>query len=254
MIVGLPDTAVKESQDRVTTAISNSGYYWPRGRTTINLAPGRREKGGPELRSPDRARHDRDRAGDRGGSVRRDELRRRAGAERRGPGGQRRAAGRARGAAARETRRSSCRKQMRAKRRWSRGSTSTACGTCARPSSSLGAKTSCTPVPGDLSEFFATPPELRGRFRRRQRPGPRQARGRSGGRRRTQHPHDRPARLRQIDALETDRHHHPADGAGGSDRDDQNPQHRGIVQARSIPLSRPGPSARRITPSRMSDC
>ena len=39
VIVGLPDAAVKESRDRVTTAIANSGYYWPRGRTTINLAP-----------------------------------------------------------------------------------------------------------------------------------------------------------------------------------------------------------------------
>jgi len=39
IVVGLPDVAVKESRDRVTTAISNSGYHWPRGRTTINLAP-----------------------------------------------------------------------------------------------------------------------------------------------------------------------------------------------------------------------
>jgi magnesium chelatase family protein len=39
VIVGLPDAAVRESRDRVTTAIANSGYYWPRGRTTINLAP-----------------------------------------------------------------------------------------------------------------------------------------------------------------------------------------------------------------------
>ena len=37
IIVGLPDAAVKESRDRVTTAISNSGYFWPRGRTT-NIA------------------------------------------------------------------------------------------------------------------------------------------------------------------------------------------------------------------------
>jgi magnesium chelatase family protein len=36
---GLPDAAVKESRDRVTTAIANSGYFWPRGHTTINLAP-----------------------------------------------------------------------------------------------------------------------------------------------------------------------------------------------------------------------
>ena len=59
IIVGLPDAAVKESRDRVTTAISNSGYYWPRGRTTINLAPADIKKEGPELRSADRARHDR---------------------------------------------------------------------------------------------------------------------------------------------------------------------------------------------------
>src|SRR5881397_3350163 len=32
VIVGLPDAAVKESRDRVTTAIANSGYFWPRGR------------------------------------------------------------------------------------------------------------------------------------------------------------------------------------------------------------------------------
>jgi magnesium chelatase family protein len=38
-IVGLPDAAVKESRDRVSTAMSNSGYKVPMGRTTINLAP-----------------------------------------------------------------------------------------------------------------------------------------------------------------------------------------------------------------------
>ena len=52
VIVGLPDTAVKESQDRVTTAISNSGYYWPRGRTTINLAPADIKKEGPSFDLP----------------------------------------------------------------------------------------------------------------------------------------------------------------------------------------------------------
>jgi len=51
-IVGLPDTAVKESRDRVTTAISNSGYYWPRGRTTINLAPADIKKEGPSFDLP----------------------------------------------------------------------------------------------------------------------------------------------------------------------------------------------------------
>ncbi len=40
IIVGLPDAAVKESHDRVFSALSNSGYICPRTRTTVNLAPG----------------------------------------------------------------------------------------------------------------------------------------------------------------------------------------------------------------------
>ncbi|MBX6324939.1 MAG: YifB family Mg chelatase-like AAA ATPase [Chthoniobacterales bacterium] len=52
VIVGLPDAAVKESRDRVTTAIANSGYYWPRGRTTINLAPADIKKEGPSFDLP----------------------------------------------------------------------------------------------------------------------------------------------------------------------------------------------------------
>lgn len=38
-IVGLPDTAVKESRDRVRSAIKNNGYNFPLGRITVNLAP-----------------------------------------------------------------------------------------------------------------------------------------------------------------------------------------------------------------------
>ncbi|HED06605.1 MAG TPA: ATP-binding protein [Ignavibacteria bacterium] len=38
-IVGLPDNAVKESRERVTAAIRNSGYEFPIKRITINLAP-----------------------------------------------------------------------------------------------------------------------------------------------------------------------------------------------------------------------
>lgn len=38
-IVGLPDSAVRESTDRVRTAIRNCGYAFPQGRVTINLAP-----------------------------------------------------------------------------------------------------------------------------------------------------------------------------------------------------------------------
>ena len=39
IIVGLPDAAVKESRDRVMTALINSGFSFTFGRTTINLAP-----------------------------------------------------------------------------------------------------------------------------------------------------------------------------------------------------------------------
>src|SRR5207248_7754383 len=49
VIVGLPDAAVRESRDRVTTAVANSGYYWPRGRTTINLSPADIIKEGPSF-------------------------------------------------------------------------------------------------------------------------------------------------------------------------------------------------------------
>jgi magnesium chelatase family protein len=38
-IVGLPETAVKESKDRVRSAIINSQFEFPGGRITINLAP-----------------------------------------------------------------------------------------------------------------------------------------------------------------------------------------------------------------------
>ena len=38
-VVGLPDTAVRESRERVWSALQNSGFYPPHGRTTINLAP-----------------------------------------------------------------------------------------------------------------------------------------------------------------------------------------------------------------------
>ncbi len=52
VVVGLPDAAVRESKDRVTTAISNSGYRWPRERTTINLAPADIKKEGPSFDLP----------------------------------------------------------------------------------------------------------------------------------------------------------------------------------------------------------
>ncbi|HVU16483.1 MAG TPA: YifB family Mg chelatase-like AAA ATPase [Candidatus Didemnitutus sp.] len=46
LLVGLPDAAVKESDDRVVSALGNSGFRLPRSRTTINLAPGDLRKEG----------------------------------------------------------------------------------------------------------------------------------------------------------------------------------------------------------------
>ena len=51
-IVGLPDVAVKESRDRVSTALTNSGFKFPMGRTTINLAPADVKKEGPGFDLP----------------------------------------------------------------------------------------------------------------------------------------------------------------------------------------------------------
>lgn len=46
-IVGLPDAAVKEAQNRVRSAIKNSGYEFPKSRITINLSPADIRKEGP---------------------------------------------------------------------------------------------------------------------------------------------------------------------------------------------------------------
>ncbi len=45
-MVGLPDNIVRESKDRVKTAIHNSGYPFPRERITVNLAPAHIKKEG----------------------------------------------------------------------------------------------------------------------------------------------------------------------------------------------------------------
>jgi len=52
ILLGLPDAAVKESKDRVCTALTNSGYKFPLGRTTINLAPADVKKEGPSFDLP----------------------------------------------------------------------------------------------------------------------------------------------------------------------------------------------------------
>src|SRR3984885_8731782 len=52
-VVGLPDAAVKESKDRVTSAICNSGLRWPYGkRIPIHPAPADVRKEGPSFDLP----------------------------------------------------------------------------------------------------------------------------------------------------------------------------------------------------------
>jgi magnesium chelatase family protein len=52
MIVGLPNTAVKESKDRVRSALKNNGYDFPLKRITINLSPAYTRKDGTHLDLP----------------------------------------------------------------------------------------------------------------------------------------------------------------------------------------------------------
>ena len=51
-VVGLPDAAVKESRERVRTALKNSGYGFPDDRITVNLAPADMKKEGPVFDLP----------------------------------------------------------------------------------------------------------------------------------------------------------------------------------------------------------
>lgn len=48
-IVGLPDAAVKESKERVRTAIKNAGFDFPPRRIVVNLAPANVKKEGPSF-------------------------------------------------------------------------------------------------------------------------------------------------------------------------------------------------------------
>ncbi len=52
VLVGLPDTAVKESLDRILSSLANSGFSRPRTRVTINLAPGDLRKEGAAFDLP----------------------------------------------------------------------------------------------------------------------------------------------------------------------------------------------------------
>jgi magnesium chelatase family protein len=52
LIVGLPDTAIRESRERIRAAITNSSYFFPFHKTTINLAPADVRKEGASFDLP----------------------------------------------------------------------------------------------------------------------------------------------------------------------------------------------------------
>lgn len=52
VLVGLPDTAVQESRERVKAALKNAGYAFPMRRIVINLAPADLRKEGPSFDLP----------------------------------------------------------------------------------------------------------------------------------------------------------------------------------------------------------
>ncbi|MDE5916273.1 MAG: magnesium chelatase, partial [Duncaniella sp.] len=51
-LVGMADTAVKESYQRVLSAVSQSGYKWPRRRIVVNLSPADVKKEGAAYALP----------------------------------------------------------------------------------------------------------------------------------------------------------------------------------------------------------
>lgn len=51
-LVGLPDSAIRESRERVRSAVKNSGFQFPMQRITINLAPADMKKEGSSLDLP----------------------------------------------------------------------------------------------------------------------------------------------------------------------------------------------------------
>src|SRR5215210_4866999 len=51
-MVGLPDASVRESRDRIRSAIRNSGYEFPPHRVTVNLAPADVRKAGSSFDLP----------------------------------------------------------------------------------------------------------------------------------------------------------------------------------------------------------
>ena len=53
VVVGLPDTAVQESRERVKAAVRNAGFPFPMRKIVVNLTPADLRKEGPQLRLAD---------------------------------------------------------------------------------------------------------------------------------------------------------------------------------------------------------
>lgn len=48
-LIGLADASIRESRERIKPALQNSGYQFPSGRVTVNLAPASLKKAGPQF-------------------------------------------------------------------------------------------------------------------------------------------------------------------------------------------------------------
>ena len=56
-IVGLPDSTIRESRERIRSAIENSGFEFPPRNFVVNLAPAGFKKQGANFRPPGRRFH-----------------------------------------------------------------------------------------------------------------------------------------------------------------------------------------------------
>ena len=246
VMVGMPDTAVRESRERIKSALINSGFGYPNKAVTINLAPANVRKEGAGFDLPmamgilgamgtvSRARP----SHSAGRVVAR--WRHTAGA-RRAVGGRLRArpGHRQPGAAAGECGRGGG--GGRRARVW-------------RAPSGRGreADLAAGRVPAHVRRFAGVRPRVRRPgFPRRARTGQRQARARSRGGGRAQRADDRASRLRQDHAGQAAGGHPAAADVCRIHRDHQSPQRRRDCCPVARACCANGPSARRTTPSRM---
>ena len=248
--VGMPDTAVRESRERIKSALLNSGFGYPNKSVTINLAPANVRKEGAGFDLPMALGI----LGAMGtvGNQRRASAGRRAVARWHAAAGARRVVDCGVRATPGHPESAGPGRQCRR----GRGHRRRARVRDAAPGRSGGVSRT-SPIsssPRRVSHQRWSPADatLSG-FSRCARPDHGQARARSGGRRRSQRADDRAAGLGQDDARQTIRRHSAAADFSGSDPDHADPQRRGTAPARRRSGGRSGPSARRITRSRTRD-